>query len=44
LLCRPEELIALVSDSEWEIGVPVFDLDDAEGVARLLVKNYGLSE
>jgi len=44
LLCRPEELIALVSDSEWEIGVPVFDLDDAEGVAGLLVKNYGLSE
>jgi len=44
LLCRPEELIALVSDSEWEIGVPVFDLDDAEGVAGLLVKKYGLSE
>jgi len=44
LLCRPEELIAVVSDSEWEIGVPVFDLDDAEGVAGLLVKNYGLSE
>lgn len=43
LLCRPEELIAVVSDSEWEIGVPVFDLDDAEGVAGLLVKKYGLA-
>ncbi len=43
LLCGPEELIALVSDAEWDIGVPVFDLDDASGVADLLERKYGLS-
>jgi molybdopterin-guanine dinucleotide biosynthesis protein B len=42
LLCTPEELIALVSDAEWDIGVPVFGLDDASGVADLLQKKYGL--
>jgi molybdopterin-guanine dinucleotide biosynthesis protein B len=42
LLCTPEELIALVSDAEWNIGVPLFGLDDAEGVAELLVQKYGL--
>jgi molybdopterin-guanine dinucleotide biosynthesis protein B len=36
-------LIALVSDAEWDIGVPVFDLDDASGVADLLERKYGLS-
>jgi molybdopterin-guanine dinucleotide biosynthesis protein B len=43
LLCAPDELIALVSDAEWDIGVPVFDLDDASGVADLLERKYGLS-
>jgi len=43
LLCAPEELIALVSDTAWEIGVPVFDLDDAIGVAALLEQKYGLA-
>lgn len=42
LVCAPEELIALVSDAEWDIGVPVFGLDDASGVADLLVRKYGL--
>jgi len=42
LLCTPDELIALVSDAEWNLGVPVFDLDDAAGVACLLQKKYNL--
>ncbi len=42
LLSAPEELIALVSDQEWNISVPLFDLDDALGVADLLVEKYGL--
>jgi len=42
LLCTADELIALVSDRQWDIGVPVFDLDDASGVASLLQEKYGL--
>jgi molybdopterin-guanine dinucleotide biosynthesis adapter protein len=42
LLCTSDELIALVSDAQWDIGVPVFGLDDASGVADLLQKKYGL--
>ena len=42
LLCGPDELIALVSDTDWDLGVPVFDLDDAVGVANLLQKKYNL--
>lgn len=43
LLCAPEEILALVSDGAWEIGVPVFGLDEASGVADLLAKKYGLT-
>jgi molybdopterin-guanine dinucleotide biosynthesis protein B len=42
LLCNPDELIALVSDADWNLGVPIFDLDDAVGVANLLQKKYNL--
>lgn len=42
LLCAPEELFALVSDADWHIGVPLFDLEDAAGVADLLVEKFGL--
>jgi molybdopterin-guanine dinucleotide biosynthesis protein B len=44
LLCAPEELIALVSDGDWQIGVPLFDLEDASGVAVLLLDTFGLPE
>jgi molybdopterin-guanine dinucleotide biosynthesis protein B len=44
LLCAPEELIAVVSDGEWNVGVPLFDLEDASGVAALLVKKYNLTK
>jgi molybdopterin-guanine dinucleotide biosynthesis protein B len=42
LLSAPEELLALVSDAEWDIGVPIFDLEDVKGVADLLVGNFRL--
>jgi molybdopterin-guanine dinucleotide biosynthesis protein B len=42
LLSRPEELLALVSDAQWDVGVPVYDLNDAAGVADLLRATYGL--
>lgn len=42
LLCSADELIAVVSDTDWDLGVPVFDLDDAAGVAGLLQKKYAL--
>jgi molybdopterin-guanine dinucleotide biosynthesis protein B len=42
LLSRPEDLIALVSDADWNIGVPFFDLNDASGVADMLVEKYHL--
>ncbi len=36
LICSPEELTAIVSDRDWELGVPRFDLDDVAGVADLI--------
>lgn len=42
LLSSPEELLAVVSDADWDIGVPVFDLEDAVGVADLLTQKYAL--
>lgn len=42
LLCTPDELIALVSDINWNIGVPLFELDDAIGVADLLQSKYNI--
>ncbi|MHC1698622.1 MAG: molybdopterin-guanine dinucleotide biosynthesis protein B [Geobacteraceae bacterium] len=42
LLCDPDELIALVSDADWNLDVPIFDLDDAAGVADLLQRKYNL--
>ena len=37
LLCRPEEMLALVTDRSWPIPVRQFDLDDAPGLADFLV-------
>ncbi len=36
LLCDFDEMLALVTDAEWETDVPQFSLSDAEGVATLL--------
>ncbi|HWJ04134.1 MAG TPA: molybdopterin-guanine dinucleotide biosynthesis protein B [Verrucomicrobiae bacterium] len=32
LLCAPEELIALATDVEFDLGVPCYGLDDAAGL------------
>jgi molybdopterin-guanine dinucleotide biosynthesis protein B len=36
LLCEFDEMLALVTDSDWDSDVPQFSLDDADGVAALL--------
>ena len=42
LVCEPHELFALVTDNgELEVGdVPVFDLDDAEGLSDLIEATF----
>lgn len=35
---RPDELLALVSDTPWSLTVPCFPLDDAAGVADFLLR------
>ncbi len=37
LLCGPQELLAVVSDGPRPVAVPQFDLEDAAGVADLIV-------
>jgi molybdopterin-guanine dinucleotide biosynthesis adapter protein len=38
-LCRKEDqLIALVTDGAWDLGVPRFGLDDGEGLAAFLIQ------
>ena len=43
LVCRTQEIIAVVSDHPVDLNVPIFDLDDANGVATLLAERF-LSE
>lgn len=40
LLCEPDELIAIASDSQFDNGVPCYDLDDAAGLVDLIEKLY----
>jgi molybdopterin-guanine dinucleotide biosynthesis protein MobB len=40
LLCQPEELIAIASDTSFDIGVPVFSLDDVSGIALLIENKF----
>jgi len=41
LISSPDELVALVTDVEHDVaGVPVFALDDAEGVADLVERQF----
>lgn len=40
LVCRESEIVAVVSDHEVSLDVPRFDLDDAAGVADLIVARY----
>ena len=38
LLCEFDEMIALVTDAQWDTDVAQFDLDDPAGVAELLTR------
>ena len=38
LLCEFDEMLALVTDAAWDTDVPLFDLEDAQGVAQLLTR------
>lgn len=41
LLCTKEDnLVAIVSDKEFDVGVPCFSLDDAQGVADFVEKKF----
>jgi molybdopterin-guanine dinucleotide biosynthesis protein B len=41
LLCTEEDhLIAVVSDREFDVGIPCFSLDDSKGVADFIEKKY----
>ncbi len=40
LICRPDEIIAVVSDHPVDLDVPRFDLDDAAGVAALIERRF----
>lgn len=39
LLCETDELLALVTDRDWDLPVPQFDLNDASGLADFLVEH-----
>lgn len=39
LLCREQELLALVTDQRFDLDVPHFALDDARGVVDFLIEN-----
>jgi molybdopterin-guanine dinucleotide biosynthesis protein B len=40
LVCRRNEIVAVVSDHPIDLDVPRFDLDDARGVATLIEARY----
>jgi molybdopterin-guanine dinucleotide biosynthesis adapter protein len=41
LICEPDQLFALVTDVAYDVGqVPVFGLDDADGLASLIERTF----
>jgi molybdopterin-guanine dinucleotide biosynthesis protein B len=40
LVSRPEDLVAIVTDQTFDLQVPHFGLDDAEGVASLVARRF----
>lgn len=40
LICKPEELLAVVSDTQRDWGIPVFDLEDIDGLADFVEKRF----
>ncbi|MEE8345791.1 MAG: molybdopterin-guanine dinucleotide biosynthesis protein B [Dehalococcoidia bacterium] len=43
LVSAPQDLLALVTDQQFDLDVPHFGLNDAGGVADLLVRRFGLA-
>ena len=40
-LCRKEDqLVALVTDGDWDLGVPIFGLQDSDALARWLIDQF----
>lgn len=39
-LCAPEELTAVVTDCDLDLGIPRFDLDDISGLASLIENRF----
>ncbi|MBU2702363.1 molybdopterin-guanine dinucleotide biosynthesis protein B [Sporomusaceae bacterium BoRhaA] len=39
LLCRPDELLAIASDVDWQVGVPCYPLEDITGITGV-IKQY----
>jgi molybdopterin-guanine dinucleotide biosynthesis adapter protein len=40
-LCRQEDqLVALVSDGEWDLGVPLFGLDEIDALSAWLIEQF----
>ena len=37
LICEQHELIAIASDIAWDIGVPCYHIDDAQGIAEEII-------
>jgi molybdopterin-guanine dinucleotide biosynthesis adapter protein len=44
LLCSPDELIAIATDVEFDLGVPCYGLDDAQGLVDRIVELFLRSE
>jgi molybdopterin-guanine dinucleotide biosynthesis protein MobB len=40
LICKPEELLAVVSDTRRDWGIPVFDLEDIAGLADFVENRF----
>lgn len=42
LFSKPDELIAIASDIQFDNGIPCFDLDDAKGICDLLQRMFNI--
>lgn len=43
LISSPPDLIAIVSDRDWDAGAPVFGLEDSAGVAGFLLTRFDIN-
>jgi molybdopterin-guanine dinucleotide biosynthesis protein MobB len=44
LRCNPDELLAIVTDLDFDLDVPCFGLEDVIGLADLIADKYGTSD